>query len=229
MVVATLTLDEIQMTGESLALYKPLAQPQKDFHKSLASVKWLFGGTQSSKTYANMMDLSMLVLNVHPTRYIDIGVHWVCIEGWEQVRDILWEEYLKKFIPVKNILDIRFGQDRVPKKVLLKTGHLIEFKAFNQGRGLFQGRAIDSCYCDEQCHYDFQGIFNEIQARLLAKSGYLSWSMTPILPQPFLEERIEDLPDTDEVFYSNLNNNRKSVGGYIEDKRIDEMIDEWPK
>jgi len=193
---------------------------------------YLTGGVinhNSGKTHTNMMDLAQLVLDVHPFRFTPKGLHWVAIESWEQVRDILWEEKLKKFIPPWHIRNISYGQDKVPRKVFIKNGHVIEFKAFNQGRELFQGRIIDSCHCDEQCHHDFQGILNEIQARLMAKSGFLSWSMTPIIPQSILEERIENLPDTDEVFYADLNTNRESRGGYIPDKRIDDLISEWPE
>jgi len=53
--------------------------------------------------------------------------------------------------------------------------------------------------------------------------------MTPIIPQPILEERIEDLPDTDEIFHFDLEDNRISRGGYIPDKKIDNMIGEWPE
>lgn len=226
---AMLTLNEIKWLGQLVAEYSPLAEAQQGFHKSQANIRWLFGGNQSSKTYTNMMDLAMLALDVHPFLSTPCGIHWAAIESWEQVRDILWEEYLKSFIPEHQIISVRYGQDKVPRKVFLKNGHLIEFKAFNQGRELFQGRAIDSCHCDEQCHHDFQGIFNEIQARLLAKEGSLAWTMTPIIPQPYLEERIEDLPETDEAFYADLNNNRISRGGYIPDKGIDEMIAEWPE
>lgn len=215
--------------GEYLALYEPLNGAQKDFHKSDATVRWFFGGNQSGKTHTNMIDLALLALNIHPHRRVIGGLHWACIESWEQVRDILWEENLKVFIPQHHIVHISYGQEKVPKKVLLKNGHTIEFKAFNQGRELFQGRAIDSCYCDEQCLYDFQGILSELQARLLAKAGRLSWSMTPIIPQAVLEERIEKLPATDEAFYADLNTNRKSRGGYIPDNRIDEMIQDWPE
>ena len=202
---------------------------QEDFQRSYSDVKWFFGGNQSGKTYTNMIDLSMLALDVHPFKSMPQGLHWACIESWEQVRDILWEDNLKKIIPSHHIAEIRFGQDKVPRKLLFKNGHVIEFKAFNQGRELFQGRGINSVHCDEQCHHDFQGIFNELQARLLAKDGSLAWSMTPIIPQPFLEERIEDLPDTDETFHADLNMNRKSRGGYIPDKRIDSMIGDWPE
>jgi len=183
----------------------------------------------SGKTNTNMMDLAQVALGVHPFRTVTRGLHWVCIESWEQVRDILWEEKLKKFIPPHHIFNINYGQDRVPRRILLKNGTRIEFKAFNQGRELFQGRAIDSCYCDEQCHHDFQGIFDEILARLMVRRGTLSWSMTPIVPQPLLEERIEKLPDTDQIFYADLNSNRISRGGYVPDERIDAMIDQWPE
>ncbi len=225
----TMSLHEIKWLGERLALYKPLDGEQVLFHKSEKENRWFFGGNQSGKTHTNMTDLAQLVLNVHPFRTVSKGLHWCCIESWEQVRDILWAENLQKMIPAHQIQSIVYGQDKVPKKVFLNNGHCIEFKAFNQGRELFQGRAIDSCYCDEQCVHDFQGIFDEIQARLLVREGRLSWSMTPILPQPILEERIEELPDTDDVFYADLNSNRKSRGGYVSDKRIDQLIDTWPE
>jgi len=224
----TLSLSEIKWLGEHVATFEPLGHSQESFFISMAVIRWLFGGNQSGKTYSNMMDLAQIALNIHPTRKVKTGVHWVAIESWEQVRDILWENYLKLFIKPHHIKSILYGQAKVPRKLILSNGHIIEFKAFNQGRELFEGRAIDSCHCDEQCHHDFQGIFNEIQARLLKQDGFLSWSMTPILPQPFLEERIDDLPDTDEIFHADLNDNRISTGGYISDKRIDKMIADWP-
>lgn len=226
-----LTVEQIEEVGEDIALYYPLGDEQCAFHKSLALFKWIFGGNQSSKTYTNMMDLALLTQDYHPVHYQPNGIHWACIESLEQVRDVLWEPYLEKFIPSHAIVPggIEYGQHKIPKRVFFKNGHQLEFKAFNQGREQFQGRKIDSIHCDEQCHHDFMGLFNEMQTRLLKKQGFLSWSMTPIRPQPELEERIEDLPDTDDVFYSNLNDNRISRGGYIPDKRIDDMITQWPE
>ena len=223
------TLDQLKRAGKEVVLYKPLGSEQGAFHLSQALFKWLFGGNQSSKTYTNMMDLALLVMDFHPTQLRPKGVHWACIESWEQVRDILWEENLRKFIPAHAIFNISWGQDKVPRKIFMRNGHLLEFKAFNQGRELFQGRAIDSIHCDEQCHHDFAAILHEMQARLMKKNGYMSWGMTPIVPQPELEERIESLPETDEVFQIDLNGNRISQGGYIPDKRIDQMIAEWPE
>ncbi len=230
MINNTLSIEEIKWLGELLPFYKPLSKSMERFHDSKVDFKWLFGGNQASKTYTNMMDLTRFALNIHSVKQTEgPSVSWACTESFELCRDILWTNYLEKFIPEWHIRDIRYGQDRVPRKIILNNANVIEFKAFNQKRGHFQGRAIDACYCDEQCIHDFQGILNEIEARLLKRSGYLSWSMTPIIPQSLLEERISDLPDTDDVFYADLNDNRVSRGGYIPDERIDAMIAEWPE
>jgi len=223
-----LTTEDIKYLGAGVSLYIPLPGNQKQFHEDKSEIKWLLGGNKSGKSYANLMDLAMLALGVHPFRHIENGTIWVCSETWEMAKDILWIDYLEKFIPSKQIAHIDWGYAHCPSKVYLKNGNIIEFKAFSQGRKLFQGRSIDACYADEQCLSDFQAIFNEIQARLMLKKGFLSWSMTPIVAQPFLEDRIANLPDTDAVFYLNLNDNRISKGGYVDDKRIDQMIAEWP-
>jgi len=223
-----LTIPQIKYLGEHLSLYLPLPGDQTAFHRSLADIRWLFGGNKSGKSYANMIDLAMLALGVHPWRHIENGVIWVCSETWEMCRDIIWKDYLQKFIPEKQIAHIDWGYAHCPSKVYLKNGNLVEFRAFSQGRGSFQGRSIDAIYCDEQCLHDLQGIFEEIQARLILLNGSLSWSMTPIKAQALLEERIATLPDTDEQFKLDLNANRKSRGGYVDDKRIDQLISEWP-
>lgn len=225
-------IERLQYQGEAVWRYRPLIASIDGaaYWKSEADIRWIFGGNQSSKTYSNMMDLTKTVLGINPCLKRNIvGDHWAGIETWDMVRDVLWEQYLQKFIPGHHIKHIRWGQNKTPHKLFLDTGHTIEFKAFNQGRATFQGRAIQSAHYDEQCLHDFQGIFQETQARLMTKQGYLSWSMTPIVPQVLLEERIEDLPATDEIFYFNLNDNRISQGGYIEDQRIDDMIAEWPE
>jgi hypothetical protein len=225
-----LTIDDIKYLGADIAGYMPLHKQHGRFHSSSTDFRWLFGGNQSGKSYTNMMDLSMVLMDVHPVRkHPEPTTFWAGIESWEQVRDILWLGYLQDMIPRQHILGIDYGQDRVPRKVLVSTGHTLEFKAFNQGRTLFQGRKIGGFYGDEQCHRDFMGILNEVEARLLVLEGFISWSMTPIKPQPELEERILSEPDTDSIFYADLNYNRRSQGGYISDKRIDDMISEWPE
>lgn len=225
-----LNVEEIQEVGQSIAEYFPYCEEQKQFHLSPKQVRWLLGGNQSGKTFANMMDLALYALEIHPAREpVPNGLHWVGIESWEQVRDILWGEYLSKFIPKWAVTEIWYGQSSVPRKVFFKNGHIIEFKAFNQGRTLFQGRAINSFHGDEQCLHHFKEIFDEIRTRLMKYKGFMSWSMTPIIPQIELESRVENLPRTDDIFFMDLNNNRFSKGGHLPDEEVDKLIEEWPE
>jgi len=61
------------------------------------------------------------------------------------------------------------------------------------------------------------------------RNGFSAQSMTPIIHQAWLEERIKSLPDSDGIFYADLNDNRKSRGGYVDDREIDLMISQWPE
>jgi len=226
-----LTDDKIRRMGKAITLYKPLGETQVNFHKCLSALKWLIGGNRSGKSYTNMMDLALLIMDIHPVRYMPRGRHWVVIESWDDIREIIWEDKLSKFIPKYMYQgNVEYSQHKTPKKIRFNNGHVLEFKAFNQGREALQGRSLDSIHCDEQClKYDFIQILNELQMRILEKEGFISWSMTPIIPQPELESRIEALPDTDEIFKINLNDNRISRGGHIPDNGIDAMIAQWPE
>jgi hypothetical protein len=202
----------------------------RDFHKSQAKNRWLCGGNRSGKSEGNIgYDLCSFALGVHPYRRTPKNATiWAGANSWPLVGKLLYSEKIKMYLPMCQIQSISWHNkaDEIPAELRLVNSSRIEFKAYEQGRKAFEGRAIDAYYGDEQCKTDSEAIWREIQARLLDKNGFSAQSMTPILPQAWLEERIKDLPDTDAVFYADLNQNRKSRGGYVDDKEIDMMIAE---
>jgi hypothetical protein len=227
-----LTNRQIQSIGRAILLYKPLPA-MRGFHKSQAKNRWLCGGNRSGKSEGNIgYDLCSFALGVHPYRRTpkDATI-WAAANTWPLVGKLLWLEKIRTYLPLSQIrppIVWHNKQDEIPAEVRLVNGNRIEFKAYEQGRKAFEGRAIDAFYGDEQIKSDSFGIWTEIQARLMDKIGFSAQSMTPILPQIWLEERIEALPETDEVFYADLNDNRKSRGAYIDDREIDELIAQWP-
>jgi len=227
-----LTDRQIRSTGRAILLYKPLPA-LRDFHASQAKNRWLCGGNRSGKSEGNIgYDLCSFALGVHPYRRTPKhATIWAAANTWPLVGKLLWNEKIKTYLPLSQIqppVVWRNRQEEIPAELRLVNGSRIEFKAYEQGRKAFEGRAIDAFYGDEQIKSDSFGIWTEIQARLLDKNGFSAQSMTPIIPQVWLEERIEALPDTDEVFYADLNDNRKSRGGYIDDREIDALIAQWP-
>ena len=227
-----LTNEQIRYTGRKILLYRPLPA-LGEFHRSQAKNRWLFGGNRSGKSEGNIgFDLCSFALGLHPYRRTPKNaVIWAAANTWELVGKLLWMEKIKAYLPLGQIASIVWHNKAadIPKELRLRNGNRIEFKAYEQGRKVFEGRAIDAFYGDEQCKSDSEGIWQEIQARLLDKNGFSAQSMTPILYQTWLEDRIRDLPETDSVHYADLNDNRKSRGGYVDDREIDAMIQQWPQ
>jgi len=226
-----LTDRQIRSIGRKILLYKPLPGP-KEFHKSQAKNRWIFGGNRSGKSESCIgFDLSSFALGCHPYRKTPKqATIWAAANSWPLVGKLLWSEKIQAYLLMSQIQSISWHNkaDEIPAELRLTNGNRIEFKAYEQGRKAFEGRAIDAFYGDEQCKSDAEGIWTEIQARLMDKNGFSAQSMTPIIPQGWLEERIKALPETDAIFYADLNDNRKSRGGYIDDKEINLMIAEWP-
>jgi hypothetical protein len=195
---------------------------------NLAKNRWIMGGNRSGKSESNIgFDLCSFALGVHPARETPKNATiWAVANAWPLVGKLLWGEKIKDYLPGLQIKQILWHNkaEEIPGEIQLKNGNRIEFKAGEQGRKAFEGRPIDAIYQDEQIKSDSEGIFTEMQARLLDRNGFFAGSMTPIEPQTWLEERVTELPETDEVFYADLNDNRKSRGGYIDDKEIDLMI-----
>ena len=230
---SSVTIEEIcEVAGEKMLLYEPLPAPSL-YHVSQARNRWLLGGNRSGKSEANIgWDLCAFALGLHPYRQTpSCAIIWVAAETWQLVGKLLWQEKISHYLPKSRITSCSWRNlaDEVPNEIRLDNGTQIEFKAYEQGRKAFEGRAIDAFYGDEQCEHKSLIIWREIQARLIDRHGFSAQSMTPVVYQKWFEDRIMSELPTDEVFYADLNDNRISTGGHVPDARIDELIDEWPE
>lgn len=218
--------------GAQVGLYEPLPALAA-FHASRASYRWVLGGNRSGKSHGCIgYDMCAFALGIHEYRPTPKNaVIWACTDTWDMVGKILWQEKVKDFIRPQHINALRWHNrgDEIPKQIDLNNGNVIEFKAFQQGRELFQGRAVDAIYQDEQCKYASQVIFQELQARLLDKHGFYAASLTPIISQPWLERRLATPGSANAIFHADLNDNRLSQGGYTNDEDIDALIADWPE
>jgi hypothetical protein len=223
---------QINAIGRKILTYRALPEAGR-FHAVGAKYRWFFGGNRSGKSEANIgYDLCSFALGVHPFRRTPRrAVAWAIAPTWEMVGKILWQEKIKAYLPAGRISGVVWhnkGAD-IPKELLLDNGNRIELKAFEQGRVVFQGRAIDAIYCDEQCEHDAAAIFDELRMRLVDSGGFLAWSATPLIAQEWLEARDRDPGPEDAVFHADLEDNRLSRGGYLADAEIDALIASWPE
>lgn len=233
---------QIQAIGRKVLLHRALPA-QRAFSRSGAKRRWFFGGNRSGKSEGNIgWDLSAFALRVHPWRQTPRqAVIWAVAPTWDMVGKILWDEKIKHWIPPGRLAREPVWHNKakdIPAEIHLDDQVRIEFKAFEQGRTAFQGRALDAIYPDEQCEHDYAEILDELDMRLIdpyedpADAGcqrFLSWSMTPILPQAKIEEIARDPGPRDAVFFADLNDNRLSRGGHIPDEEIDTLIARMPE
>ncbi len=229
--VSMLSDGQLDGAGSKLLTYKPLPAP-KEFHRDQSIFRWMFGGNRSGKSEANIgWDLCAFAMGMHPWRVTPPNAEiWAVADEWPLVGKLLWKEKIKAYLPPGAILGEPIwlkSSLEIPIQINLINGNTIEFKAGNQGRTSFEGRAIDAIYQDEQIKRDSEGVFIEMQARLEKPNSFFAGSMTPIHPQPWLSDRIEEARKHDGIYYANLNDNRISRGGHVADERVDMMISEW--
>jgi len=166
-----------------------------------------------------MFDLRAVEMKPRP-------VFWCIGKGYEECGEILWKEKLSKFIPQQSIAVATWHSraQEWPKMIRLVNGTEIVFKSWEQERQAFQGKAIDGAWFDEQFPKD---IFEEVQARCIDKAAPIFVTLTPLEPDPFLEEKSTEPPKSWHWFNIDLEENRKSVGGYLQDEIVTAQLEEW--
>lgn len=225
-----LQLDRERKSRKSDALrqYKMLPAPL-EFHKTAKDYAILMGGNRSGKTESLCADVAMTARDMHPffeTKHIK--TLWVGSTTWQSVGEVLWKEKLKRYIPPSLIKEIVWHnkQRGIPLYVILYNGKTIEFKSYEQGREAFQARSVPYIALDEQVA---QGIMEECQMRIIDCDGVIRQALTPVIYQEYLKKIVDAPPPDYWIGYANLNDNRRSRGGFVPDRRIDALIESWPE
>ena len=213
---------------DALRKYKILPAPAQ-FHKTEKPYAILLGGNRSGKTEALCADVAMTARDMHPhfdTKHIKNL--WVGSTTWQSVGEVLWKEKLKHYIPASLIKNIIWHnkQRGIPLYLELHNEKVIEFKSYEQGREAFQARSIPYIALDEQAS---EGIWQECQMRVLDCDGVIRQALTPIIYQEYLKKIVDAPPPEYWIGYANLNDNRRSRGGFVPDHGIDSLIQSWPE
>lgn len=215
---------------EPLLRYQPLIQSkgQQGFVEATSwgrhGVYVLTGGNRSGKSETGAyVTARRCVFDIANSKR---PTFWCIGKGYEECGEILWKEKLSRFIPPRSIAVATWHSraQEWPKMIRLVNGVEIVFKSWEQERQAFQGKAIDGAWFDEQFPQD---VFEEVQARCIDKAAPIFVTLTPLEPDPFLEEKSTEPPDGWHWFNIDIEENRKSRGGYLEDVIVDRQLTEW--
>lgn len=196
-----------------------------------AMVFCLIGGNRSGKSECGGWSVAWYVLNVLPEiqrQHGKLFPVWVIGRTSEECGEIIWKQKLRQFIPKRDIAAIAYHSKAKDWPSFIRTvdGVEIHFKATEQGREAFQGSSIGLAWFDEQFPED---IFSEVQTRCIEIGAPIIITLTPVRPDPFLQQRYDEPPSGWAFFEISIDDNRRSRGGYLPDSEVDKAILEWPE
>jgi phage terminase large subunit-like protein len=131
----------------------------------------IFGGNRAGKTEAGAGVVARLFKEMEAPRIwcatvsdLSIKVQQRKLEGLLRKRDIEYGEYNQ----------VRGWKNNL---ILSKTGGMINFKTYEQGREAFQGDDLDLIWMDEECPFD---VYQECIARITDRQGAILLTFTAL-------------------------------------------------
>jgi phage terminase large subunit-like protein len=184
---------------------------QKSFFRDSARTKLCLTGNRAAKTFSTLRDLSWKLMRNHPFRSewrMDYEESkkapkkmWVCAPTFEFIKEVAWDEYIKRFIPrwyytnddgEEMIVKARKDGYEFVERVYFRNGDVLEFKSYMQNILTKMGRAVDVVVLDEMPPKLM--VITELVTRVLDKGGELVMGFTPLNPDPAIKEYLENHP-----------------------------------
>ena len=147
-------------------------------------------------------------------------------ESYEMIGEVQWKSKLKRLIPRQFVESMSWHSKAKehPSAIRLKNGVEIIARSAEQGRSSFQGYDIFLAWVDEQLVED---VYTELRTRCLDHNAPIIHTLTPLAPDPYLQTKYEDPPDGWRFYQIDLEDNRRSRGGHLDDLEVDRQLDEW--
>jgi hypothetical protein len=223
--------DKVQRDFPHL-FYKPL-RGIEPFHRSLARNRLITGGNRAGKTEGGTMEDIYFLLGESPFREIPQGplTGIIAAPSLGTFEQTIYEK-LKDLAP-KDRVKIKFSKASGGGTVTGPNG-IAHIKSYEAGWQSVQGMALDFAHLDEEGPYEF---YKQIRKRLKrGRKLYLWMTMTaePDRPDHWTYDELA-VPARDPKraadfahFEADLEDNRISRGGYLDDEEIDFIISVTP-
>lgn len=200
----------------------PISESQERFLDCRKQVAVALGGNGSGKSECGAQWMAGM-LRSKPPRFGCPA--WIVGTNYEMACGIAWGEKLSRYVSPSAIRDYVWydAKRRFPSSVILRNGWVIEIKSAEQGRAALQGRSIGMCWIDEQID---EYLFEEVYARTRDYKSPIRYTLTPLSPDGFLENKFQNPPDSWEFFRFDIDDNRASRSyrgkrGKLDDKWVD--------
>jgi len=114
------------------------------------AIRSLFWGNRVGKTEWGASETARYATNNHPHRNIGDPIEIWCVCPSYEVQEETTQKKLLTYLPEKEIEHISYLRGRIIKKIRMKSGTIIDFKSYDQGREKFQGTGKRLIWFDEE-------------------------------------------------------------------------------
>lgn len=190
-------LRRVQITRERnpLAFYEPHAK-QQAFHSFTAQTKCFFGGNQSGKTTGGLADdiiqaVDESALPDHLKPYKKFQPPFLCrimAESFPVLETTLIQK-LQELLPIDQLLggSWKSAYERDLRVLHFQNGSKFFFQTYEMDVAKMGGASIHRVHFDEEPRL---AVFNECRLRVMAKSGDLLFTMTPVQGMTWTHEQL---------------------------------------
>jgi hypothetical protein len=189
---------------------------QENFFRDTGLCRLLRCGNRAAKTYSAMWDLAKRVTRTHPfnQKYNICNINkpwrdavgtpewddryrkskkrqfWIVGPTYSFVRDVMWDQYLKQFIPDWFVVNVHKTNQGNIDYIEFLNGDVIKCKAYAQEDTAKMGYAVDAVYIDEMPAHMRQ--INELVFRLLDNHGEICLAFTPLVENDEIRESLDE-------------------------------------
>jgi phage terminase large subunit-like protein len=213
-------------TEEKIKFYQPCSPKHKAFHSSEKLIRIIFGGNQSGKSYAGLMELLFRAcFKTHPyTKAVNPrpGKYRIFTTKFQIAEEHI-VPMLKEWVP-KKILKNGNWQDSYDSRYHILTlidGTIIDILTYDQEASVAESVTLDGIWADEEMPERF---FSGSLPRLVRRGGKFWMTVTPLYNLSWAMKYWNcDDKDVD-VFKIGIRDNP-----HLSREAIESLINQWPE
>lgn len=210
-----------------LLFYQPCGPKHEAFHRSLKSVRAIFGGNRSGKTFCGLLELLFhACLKVHPFTGIANPVkgHYRIFTTKFQIAEELIVPMLQEWIPKKWYRGGSWKDAYDTKYHILygANGTIIDIFTYDQDLGATESVTLDGCWMDEEAP---ERMYSSTVSRLMSAKGFLILTVTPLFGMSWaLRIWRQSGSEAIDVFKFSIHDNK-----HLDAEYVAKMIEQWPE
>jgi phage terminase large subunit-like protein len=212
---------------EKIRFYQPCGPKHVQFHQSTKSVRAIFGGNRSGKTYCGLLELLFhACLKKHPFTGVENPVkgHYRIFTTKFSIAEELIIPMMQEYIPVKWYQGGSWKEayDSTYHILYGANGTIIDIFTYDQDVAATESVTLDGCWMDEEAP---ERMYSSTVSRVMSAKGFIILTVTPLFGMSWALRlwRQGGTPTVD-VFKFSIHDNK-----HLDPEYVKNLMEQWPE